>query len=68
MALQKESQDRLLTVAAEGNYATPTCARCGVKLVRRECKNYGFRVAEISRDEGRKSSACNLLIPDYSSI
>jgi restriction system protein len=68
MALQKESQDCLLTVAAEGNYTTPTCASCGVKLVRLECKNYGFRVAGIFRDAGRNFSACNLSIPGYSSI
>lgn len=42
LALQKNAQDRLLAVATEGDYTTPTCASCGIKLVRRESKNGNF--------------------------
>lgn len=45
-----EEQSRLLVIATEGDYLTPTCPNCGIKLVRREnskdnssfwgCRNY----------------------------
>lgn len=47
--LPKEKQDALLKFAFEGDFKTPTCASCGVKMVRREgkggslfwgCRNY----------------------------
>lgn len=46
--LQEESQQRLLTLATEGEYTTPSCPSCGVKMIRRPgkrgdfwgCKNY----------------------------
>lgn len=47
-ALSAEAQLRLLTVATEGEYTTPTCASCGIKMVSRSgpkgnfwgCSNY----------------------------
>ena len=47
-ALPAEAQQRLLEVAGEGDYATPTCPRCDIKLVARTgkagvywgCRNY----------------------------
>lgn len=41
-ALDQDAQKRLLDVATEGDYLTPTCASCGIKLVRRESKNGNF--------------------------
>lgn len=46
--LPEVSQQKLLALAAEGDYTTPTCASCGVKMVKRSgkrgefwgCKNY----------------------------
>lgn len=35
LALSPEKQARLLNVATEGDYLTPTCASCGIKLVER---------------------------------
>lgn len=34
--LTAEQQQRLLQIATEGDYLTPTCANCGIKLVIRE--------------------------------
>lgn len=42
LALSDAAKHRLLAVATEGDYTTPTCTSCGVKLVRRESKNRGF--------------------------
>ena len=49
----EQQQAELLAVALEGEYWRPTCASCGIKLVRREpssgsrpfwgCPNYGPR-------------------------
>lgn len=41
-ALQPDAQARLLVVATEGDFLTPTCASCGVKLVRRESRSVPF--------------------------
>ncbi|MEO6917979.1 MAG: restriction endonuclease [Collimonas sp.] len=46
--LSAESQAELLDFAFEGDYTTPTCASCGIKMVKREsprgvfwgCRNY----------------------------
>lgn len=46
--LPEESQERLLSIATEGDYTTPSCSSCGVKMIRRAgkkgefwgCKNY----------------------------
>lgn len=35
-ALTTEQQQRLLNVATEGDYLTPSCPSCGIKLVKRE--------------------------------
>jgi len=48
LALSNDGQQRLLDIATEGDYKTPTCASCGIKLVKREgkrgpfwgCRNY----------------------------
>lgn len=34
-ALDSDSRERLYKVATEGNFTTPTCARCDVKMVKR---------------------------------
>lgn len=48
-ALPKEAQNRLLLLATSGDYTTPTCVRCGTKMVLRNagkakpfwgCKSY----------------------------
>lgn len=47
-ALPEDKRKRLLEFATEGDYTTPSCASCGIKLVRRTgktgdfwgCKNY----------------------------
>ena len=47
-ALSDDAQARLLAVATEGDYTTPTCPSCGIKMVRRSsdrgefwgCRNY----------------------------
>lgn len=39
--LQAAQQDAMLRMATEGDYLTPTCASCGIKLVRREPKGGG---------------------------
>jgi HJR/Mrr/RecB family endonuclease len=36
--LSEESQQRLMDFATQGDYTTPTCARCGTKMVLRESK------------------------------
>ena len=33
-----EEQDRLMAVATAGDYLTPTCASCGIKMIRRTTK------------------------------
>jgi restriction system protein len=46
--LPKEKKVKLLVVATEGDYTTPTCASCGIKMVWRSgkagdfwgCQNY----------------------------
>ncbi len=46
--LPEESRQRLLVMATSGDYMTPTCPHCGIKMVRRQgprgpfwgCKNY----------------------------
>jgi restriction system protein len=40
--LPKERQDALLEFAFEGDYRTPTCPSCGIKLIRRESKRGAF--------------------------
>jgi restriction system protein len=36
--LSEESQQRLMELATRGDYTTPTCARCGTKMVLRKSK------------------------------
>jgi restriction system protein len=46
--MPEETQARLLAISTEGDYTTPTCASCGIKLVERSgargpfwgCRNY----------------------------
>ena len=38
-SLAPEQQKRLLDVATEGDYLTPSCPNCGIKLVERENRN-----------------------------
>ncbi len=46
--LSEDSQEKLLSLATKGDYKTPTCASCGIKMVRRSgsrgefwgCTNY----------------------------
>lgn len=38
----EEQQNKLYEMAIEGDYTTPTCARCDVKMVKRESKNGTF--------------------------
>ena len=41
-SLSDNDQKRLLDLATSGDYTTPTCPRCGIKMVRRHGKNgYG---------------------------
>lgn len=40
--LPKEQQSELLTMATDGDYATPTCPSCLIKLVKREGRRGGF--------------------------
>lgn len=40
--LPEESQKRLLALATEGDYTTPSCPSCGVKMVRRSGKRGDF--------------------------
>ncbi|MDB5765001.1 MAG: putative restriction endonuclease [Herminiimonas sp.] len=40
--LPKERQDALLRFAFEGDYKTPTCASCGIKMVKRDGKRGAF--------------------------
>lgn len=42
LALPEAGQMRLLAVATEGDYTTPTCASCGIKMVRRPGPRGGF--------------------------
>lgn len=34
--LSAESQKKLLVIATEGNYKTPSCSKCGIKMIRRK--------------------------------
>jgi restriction system protein len=40
--LPKERQDTLLNFAFEGDYRTPTCPSCGIKMIKRESKRGVF--------------------------
>jgi restriction system protein len=40
--LPEVSQKKLLALATEGDYTTPTCSACGVKMVKRSGKRGGF--------------------------
>lgn len=40
--LRQDQQDALRTFAFDGDYRTPTCASCGVKMTRRESKRGAF--------------------------
>ena len=48
MRLPREARDRLLSFTTKGDYTTPTCPACGIKMVRRDgsrgafwgCKSY----------------------------
>lgn len=40
--LPQESQDRLLDFATKGDYTTPTCPSCGIKMVKRDSKRGVF--------------------------
>jgi restriction system protein len=42
MRLPEVSQKKLLALAIAGDYRTPTCSQCGVKMVRRESKRGAF--------------------------
>ena len=39
--LSAEKQEELLALALEGDYRTPTCPRCGIKMTLREGKGSG---------------------------
>jgi len=41
-ALEADKQAKLLARAFEGDYRTPTCAACGVKMVERQSKDSSF--------------------------
>lgn len=40
--LSSETQQKLLTLVTDGDYKTPTCASCGVKMLRRPSKRGDF--------------------------
>ena len=40
--LPNDAQDRLLKVAVHGNYRTPTCVNCNIKMVKRQGKSGSF--------------------------
>ena len=40
--LSKDSQQKLLALAIQGDYKTPTCVSCGIKMVRRSGKRGEF--------------------------
>lgn len=40
--LNADSQQRLLALAIEGDYTTPTCSRCGIKMIKRTSKKGDF--------------------------
>ena len=42
MRLPEASQNKLLALAIAGDYKTPTCSACGVKMVERESKRGAF--------------------------
>lgn len=41
-SLPSEVQDRLLEYATSGDFSTPTCVKCGLKMVRRKTKQKDF--------------------------
>lgn len=41
-SLDEATQQQLLAIAVDGDYRTPTCPSCGIKLVRRDSKRGGF--------------------------
>lgn len=40
--LNPDSQQKLLALATEGDYRTPTCPKCGIKMIRRTSKKGQF--------------------------
>jgi restriction system protein len=42
MRLPEVSQNKLLALAVAGDYRTPTCSQCGVKMVKRKSKRGAF--------------------------
>ena len=40
--LPEASQHKLLTLAVAGDYKTPTCSQCGIKMVKRDSKRGEF--------------------------
>jgi restriction system protein len=40
--LSKESQDKLYASITKGDYTTPSCAKCGIKMIRRKGKQGEF--------------------------
>ena len=42
LALSPEKQHSLLTYAFDGDYGTPTCPSCGIKMIKRESKRGPF--------------------------
>jgi restriction system protein len=42
LALPDDAKARLLAVATEGDYATPSCPSCGIKMVRRSSDRGAF--------------------------
>ena len=42
LALSDEAQQRLLALATKGDYTTPTCPSCGIKMVRRTSSRGAF--------------------------
>ncbi len=40
--LSKESQNKLLSLATAGDYKTPSCSKCGIKMIRRKGDRLDF--------------------------
>jgi restriction system protein len=40
--LPEVSKNKLLALAVAGDYRTPTCSQCGVKMVKRKSKRGAF--------------------------
>lgn len=51
--LPQEAQDRLLSFATCGDYMTPTCPSCGVKMVKRDSTRGVFWGVETTRVAGK---------------